>query len=495
MRIKKHKAILRWGTILLSALWYLPSQAQTTDSLSYYLETAARNNSSVNSSFALYKASLEKIPQAGAFSDPELEMGFFFKPMEQLSGKQVADFTLMQMFPWFGTRKAARSEATEMARMAYEQFRESRNNLFYEVKSQWYQLNNLNEQYKNTAANLALLKQLEQLALNRYTASSSQGVPVSSAATSPVISPLPQATVNNGMGSMGNMTPSPAPASPGGNKAMSGMGSNMGGSPMGSGSSGSMSDVLRIQIEMAELENNLEALLSNRKAAEARFNSLLNRDQGLPVQTSDSLTQKLFSVKDNAVLDSIILSNPMLSMLEAEANAYKAKAEMDKKMSLPMFGIGLQYSIMAKRSEEMARMSGMGNMNGMDMVMPMVKISIPIFRRKYNAQQRESRHYRQASELKYEDTLNQLHAEYIALKQQLADASRKIDLYAKQQDLSRSTWQLMIREFSAGTTSLTDIIQLERQLLNYSLKKSEAVAEYNTLVAGLEKLVSTSVNE
>lgn len=495
MRIKKHKAILRWGTILLSALWYLPSQAQTTDSLSYYLETAARNNPSVNSSFALYKASLEKIPQAGAFSDPELEMGFFFKPMEQLSGKQVADFTLMQMFPWFGTRKAARSEATEMARMAYEQFRESRNNLFYEVKSQWYQLNNLNEQYKNTAANLALLKQLEQLALNRYTASSSPGVPVSSAVTSPVISPLPQATVNNGMGSMGNMTPSPAPASPGGSKAMSGMGSNMGGSPMGSGSSGSMSDVLRIQIEMAELENNLEALLSNRKAAEARFNSLLNRDQSLPVQTSDSLTQKLFSVKDNAVLDSIILSNPMLSMLEAEANAYKAKAEMDKKMSLPMFGIGLQYSIMAKRSEEMARMSGMGNMNGMDMVMPMVKISIPIFRRKYNAQQRESRHYRQASELKYEDTLNQLHAEYIALKQQLADASRKIDLYAKQQDLSRSTWQLMIREFSAGTTSLTDIIQLERQLLNYSLKKSEAVAEYNTLVAGLEKLVSTSVNE
>lgn len=495
MRIKKHKAILRWGTILLSALWYLPSQAQTTDSLSYYLETAARNNPSVNSSFALYKASLEKIPQAGAFSDPELEMGFFFKPMEQLSGKQVADFTLMQMFPWFGTRKAARSEATEMARMAYEQFRESRNNLFYEVKSQWYQLNNLNEQYKNTAANLALLKQLEQLALNRYTASSSPGVPVLSAATSPVISPLPQATVNNGMGSMGNMTPSPAPASPGGNKAMSGMGSNMGGSPMGSGSSGSMSDILRIQIEMAELENNLEALLSNRKAAEARFNSLLNRDQSLPVQTSDSLTQKLFSVKDNAVLDSIILSNPMLSMLEAEANAYKAKAEMDKKMSLPMFGIGLQYSIMAKRSEEMARMSGMGNMNGMDMVMPMVKISIPIFRRKYNAQQRESRHYRQASELKYEDTLNQLHAEYIALKQQLADASRKIDLYAKQQDLSRSTWQLMIREFSAGTTSLTDIIQLERQLLDYSLKKSEAVAEYNTLVAGLEKLVSTSVNE
>lgn len=368
------------GIVLL--LGFLPAFSQQADSLAWYLEIAARNNPLVNSNFALYKASLEKIPQAGAYEDPELDIGVFVKPMETLSGKQIADFTLMQMFPWFGTRKAARNEATEMARMAYEQFRETRNNLFYEVKSQWYQLNNLNEQYKNTAANLELLKQLELLALSRYTASSVLGRPTPSVAP-PVASPVPQTPANNSMGGMENMgtSPSTASATPGGNTTMSGTGGSMAGGTMGSGSSGSMSDVLRIQIEMVELENNLEALRSNRKAAEARFNSLLNRDQDLPVQTSDSLAQKLFSIEDNAVLDSIILSNPMLSMLEAEANAYKAKAEMDKKMSLPMFGIGLQYSIMAKNSEEMARMSGMSNMNGMDMVMPMIKISIPIFRR------------------------------------------------------------------------------------------------------------------
>lgn len=369
-------------TGIVLQLGFLPAFSQQADSLSWYLETAARNNPLVNSNFALYKASLEKIPQAGAYEDPELDIGVFVKPMETLSGKQIADFTLMQMFPWFGTRKAARNEATEMARMAYEQFRETRNNLFYEVKSQWYQLNNLNEQYKNTAANLELLKQLELLALSRYTASSVLGRPTPSVAP-PVASPVPQTPANNSMGGMENMgtSPSTASATPGGNTTMSGTGGSMAGGTMGSGSSGSMSDVLRIQIEMVELENNLEALRSNRKAAEARFNSLLNRDQDLPVQTSDSLAQKLFSIEDNAVLDSIILSNPMLSMLEAEANAYKAKAEMDKKMSLPMFGIGLQYSIMAKNSEEMARMSGMSNMNGMDMVMPMIKISIPIFRR------------------------------------------------------------------------------------------------------------------
>lgn len=492
----KNKFIIRITGIAFSGLiTLLPAQAQVTDSLSYYLETAARNNPLVNSGFALYKASLEKVPQAGAFSDPELEIGFFIKPMEQVSGKQVADFTLMQMFPWFGTRKAARNEATEMARMAYEQFRDSRNNLYYEVKSQWYQLSNLNEQYKNTQANLTLLGQLEKLALNRFAAPSGKNqtsAPISAPIVNQTTPPAVSGGGMNNMGGMGN-NPSQASSSTSNNTTMSGMNtSNMGGGSMG-GNSGGMSDVLRIQLEKAELENTLETLLSNRKAAEARFNALLNRNQHLPVSLPDSLIQLTISMDERQILDSITTSNPMLSMLEAEANAYRAKAIMDKKMSYPMFGIGLQYSVMSKKAEDMSM--GMSDMNGMDMVMPMLKISIPIFRKKYNAQQRESKQYWKASELKYENTLNQLQAEYTSIHQQLSDASRKISLYNKQNELSLSTYQLIVKEFSAGTVSLTDVIQVERQLLDYRLKKSEAITAYNTLVAGLEKLVSTSVNE
>lgn len=480
------------GIVLL--LGFLPAFSQQADSLAWYLEIAARNNPLVNSNFALYKASLEKIPQAGAYEDPELDIGVFVKPMETLSGKQIADFTLMQMFPWFGTRKAARNEATEMSRMAYEQFREARNNLFYEVKSQWYQLCNLNEQYKNTQANLALLEQLEKLALNRYSAPSANAP----ASTVPPITGnvvTPPASNGNSMDNMGGMGSSSQAApqgSPAGNASMQGMASGPMGSSMGTGSSsGTMSDVLRIQIEKAELQNNLELIVSNRTAAEARFNALLNRRQDMRVAVPDSLRQLHFLIDDQAMTDSIIIANPMLSMLEAEANAYRAKAEMDKKMSYPMFGIGLQYSLVGKSNNSMV----MDNMNGMDMVMPMFKISIPIFRKKYQAQQKESRHYRQASELKYENTRNQLQSEYQTVKQQLADASRKIALYQKQQELSLSTWQLIVREFSAGTTSLTDVIQVERQLLDYRLKKSEAIAEYNTRIAGMEKLVATSINE
>ena len=120
MRYKRIRSIIMAG--VLGMLNVLFAYSQPADSLGYYLELAARNNPQINADFSLYKASLEKVPQAGAYPDPELEIGFFLKPMEILSGKQIADFTLMQMFPWFGTRKAARNEATEMARMAYEQY-------------------------------------------------------------------------------------------------------------------------------------------------------------------------------------------------------------------------------------------------------------------------------------------------------------------------------------------------------------------------------------
>lgn len=484
------------GTILLLSAANLIAQV-TKDSLSLYLEVAARNNPQVNSDFMLYKASLEKIPQAGAYQDPEIDIGYYLKPMDIIGGKQVADITVMQMFPWFGTRKAARHEAGEMARMSYEKFRETRNNLWYEVKSQWYQLSNLNEQYKTTQANIILLKQLEQLALNRFSASSAQGSASAGRSTpSPMASATPSPASSGGMSSMSGMGGGSASTSKGGttsaaSASSSGMG-NMGGGSMGgssmSGGTGGMSDVLRIQMERAELENNLKNIRSARIMAEAKFNTLLNRKSDAMVTVPDSLIQRVFSINEQSILDSIFSRNPMLTMIDAEGDAYRAKAKMDKRMSYPMIGVGFQYMLVNKTKNPMT----MPDMNGMDMVMPMLKLSLPLYRSKYNAQQRESKNYWLASELKRENVQNQLSAEFVTIRQQLEDAARKVELYTNQYELSVSTWQLIVREFSAGRQSLTDVIQVERQMLDYNLKKSEAVAEYNTTVAGIEKLISTS---
>ena len=265
-----------------------------------------------------------------------------------------------------------------------------------------------------------------------------------------------------------------------------GMGQMAGGSGMGN-SSGGMSDVLRVQLELVELENEEQNVISEITTAIAKFNAMLNREPTALVTIPQTLVKREFLLDDQSVMALIKQQNPMLRMADAEAEAYKAKLEMDKKMGLPMFGIGLQYSVISKRMD-------MGipttSMNGKDMVMPMVSLSIPLYRKKYSALQKESRFMRQAAEEKYEGTFNTLSSEYVSVRQQLADADRKVRLYDKQAQLAQTTYQLAINEFSAGKNGLTSVLEIQRQLLDYQFKRSEAIATFNTVVAMIENLLS-----
>ncbi len=410
--------------------------AQTPDSLDRYLEIAAMNNPGLNADFLAYKASLEKVPQAGAWPDPKLDIGFFLKPMDLVGGRQIADFTLMQMFPWFGTKKAAQTEATHMARMAYEKFTETRDNLYLEVYTQWYILSTLVEQLRNNRENLQLLKQLEELALRKVSSPS------------------------------GGMTSAMGRTAPG------------------------MSDVLRVQLEMAEIENNIESILSEIAAEKAKFNALLNRPVGVEVILPDSIVKVPFLFDEGVSISEIENHNPMLGMLEEEAQAYLAKEEMEKKMSYPMLGLGLQYMLIGESAATPADQGMNNSMSGMDMVMPMVSITLPIYRNKYKAQQRESRFLWQSAREKYHNTLNTLQSDLFKLKHQLDDAERKIVLYRKQEQLARTTYNLVVQEFVSAKSDLTNVIQVQRQLLDYQLRKAEAIAEYNTRVASIRKLRS-----
>lgn len=464
--------------------------AQTTaDSLSHYLKIAAINNPGVKAGFMAYKASLQKIPQAGAYQDPALEMGFFLEPMDIIGGKQVAEFKLMQMFPWFGTKKAAQTEATYMANMSFEKFRETRDNLYLEVYTQWFILCSLQQKLMNNRDNKALLTQLEQLALRKFSSPpASSGTGYSISAPTPPTS-TPPAGSGSGMSSMSSMESNSGSQATTQRADMSSMGSSGGSmSPGMSGTaSGGMSDVLRIQLEMAELDNNIESILSEMKAEKATFNALLNRSAESEVHVPETFDQIPFLFDTETAMAKIGDQNPMLGMINEEGLAYKAKAAMDKKMGYPMFGIGVQYMLNKKTNDPMF---GMGDMNGKDMIMPMISVSIPLYRNKYKAQQRESEFWWQTSKEKYADTYHALESELYKTKHLLDDASRNISLYKKQSDLAETTYNLVVQEFVAGKSDLTNVIQVQRQLLDYQLKKAEAVAGYNTMVASIQKLIS-----
>ena len=324
------------------------------------------------------------------------------------------------------------------------------------------------------------MEQLEQLALRKY-ASASRSRGSAYPATAGNTPPSSPAAPAGGMSmSMGGGSTMPAESSVSGMGQMDkGMQEGMESAPQG------MSEVLRLQLEMMELESRTESLWAEIRAASARFNALLNRPAESGLVLPDSLVQIPFRPDTEAVLSEINGRNPMLGMLREETLAYKAKAEMDRKMGYPMFGIGLQYMLMAP-----LRNMAAGNMGGMDMIMPMLSVSIPLYRNKYKAAQKESRLLHQASEMKQADAFNSLEAELRQAFYLLDEAGRRIDLVRRQAELTQAAANLAAREFVSGQTDLGGVIQIRRQLLDYRLKEAEAIADYNTMVATIQKMIS-----
>jgi outer membrane protein TolC len=471
-------------TFIALSSWMVISSQQYPDSLIRYLEIAAKNNSTVLQRFSEYQASLQKIPQVGSLPDPELNAGVFLSPMELVSGNQIADLRLMQMFPWFGVLRYGKDEMSLMAKAKFELFRESKLNVFYEVQRTWFDLYKIQKDIGISEKNIEILKTIERIALIRFKSAPSGGA--GSQALSPGMpSNSSQSNSSGGSEGMNNMG--------GGNQNNPGTTvSNQASPPMQSGSMGSSSagsglaDIYRIQIETSELQNNIAFLKNQERSTVALFNSYLNRNPVSAVYTSEILESDSLGLSLNAVPDSILKNNPMLSMLEFERQSYEARKNMVTAMGYPIVGLGLNYSLINKN--EMSE----SPMNGKDMVMPMVSVTLPIYRKKYKAMRNEADLLSKATSQNYQGTSNSLQTEYYQALQLYQDAQRRIILYNSQYDLASKTLDLILKSFSASSAGLTDVLRVRQQTLDYELKQVEAVADFNTAVAWLKKLMAFS---
>ena len=261
--------------------------------------------------------------------------------------------------------------------------------------------------------------------------------------------------------------------------ASSGMNSmNGGSSAMGSNGSG-MVDVLRVQMEMAELVNRIEVAKDMLGTEIARFNSLLNRPSETEVHIPANLSPVILPLELNAMADSL-KNNPMLRMSLAEKAAGEAQRVMASKMGKPMLGVGVNYMLIDKRPGNTSMM------NGNDMIMPMVSFTIPFFSKKYKAMEREAKFRIEASEKSYESTRNDLEVSFLDKVQQFKDADRRLTLYKNQAALAKTSVQLLITSFSTSTSDFDEVLRMQAQLLDYGLKELDALTDRNTAGAQLE---------
>lgn len=474
--------------LIISIYFYLflpVSIYPQSDSLYQYLEIAAKNNPTVLQRFSEYQASLQKIPQVGSLPDPELSAGVFLSPMELINGNQVADLRLMQMFPWFGVLRYGKDEMSLMAKAKFELFRDAKLQVYYDVQRTWYDLYKVQKDIGISEKNIDILKMIERLALIRFksaspesTGSSSQSAaPSSVSSSSNITGPPVMETMATGQG---NRAPSAS------DKSASMQAETMGSS---SGSSG-LSDIYRIQIESSDLENNIALLKNERNSITAKFNTYLNRPVTTPVYTNENIIMDSLEFSLSAVSDSILSRNPMLGMLDFEKQSLEARKKMVTRMGYPMVGLGLNYSIIDKSTASM----GEPSMNGKDMIMPMVVLTLPIYRKKYTAMQNEAELLKEAALENRQATANSLQSEYYEAVLLYQDAQRRVKLYENQFQLASKSLDLMLKSFSSSSSGLTDVLRILQQTLDYELRQTEAVADFNTAIAWLKRLGNIDIN-
>jgi len=258
------------------------------------------------------------------------------------------------------------------------------------------------------------------------------------------------------------------------------------GAPVSEGSAQSgLQDVLRVRMEILEKENMLALLYDKRRTGEEEFNALLNRDLEAQVQISDSLVKQPLPFDRSAIVDSILNNSPVLEMMENETATYTLTELKAKKMGLPMLGIGLDYMVIKERT------GNTSSMNGMDMFMPMVSLSVPIYRKKYSAMMNEAHLMHEAGQEQINELRNNLLVQYRHVVQDLDDSDRRIRLYEEQEVLARQATGLILTDYTNTGNSYEDVIRMHLRVLDYAFKHVEAIADYNTAVAKAELLTSS----
>lgn len=388
-----------------------------SQTLEDYLKIAAENNPALKAKIKDYEASLEKVNQVGSLPNPILDFGYFISPIETRNGPQQARIGVMQMFPWLGTLKAQEKVFADLAKSKYEDFEAQKKVVFYQVKSIWYELYEFQQSTTIIEANLKILKSFESLAIQKFETGSKSG----------------------------------------------------------------MVDVLRIQMEMAELENKLVLIQDKFHAKKVMFNNVLNRDVTTPVLIPEE--QQILEIIESKgqINENIIASNNELKSMDMKKEAFHASSVVAKKQGLPMIGLGLNYFMIGD--------DGMVAQNsGKDAFMPMITLSVPIYRKKYKAQKNEANLNMESVQFQIENTKNNLENELELTWVVYEDASRRIVLYHQQNIKAKQALEIIVSSYVNSGKDFEEILRIQRMMLGYDLQIIQAIQDKNNAVSKIESM-------
>ncbi len=242
-----------------------------------------------------------------------------------------------------------------------------------------------------------------------------------------------------------------------------------------------LSDVLDIQMEKEKIENRLHVLGLKKATLTTEFYNTLNINKQEKIATVSSFNE--MTVPD-IVIDSVFKSNFRLRELEYQQSASEAAQKESQQRAKPSFGLGLDYVFVGERND--IDIAG----NGKDVIMPVVSLQLPVFRKKYTAAIEEKRLQTDMLQYREQQVKNNLDNRWKEVLNNYKIAKRDMNLSKSLLTRGEKSKEIVITAYETGNKTYTDVLRIQQKLFDFQLMNLEASHGLSQAIAELEYLMS-----
>ncbi len=241
----------------------------------------------------------------------------------------------------------------------------------------------------------------------------------------------------------------------------------------------SQQDVIKAQVELTMLINEILTLEAEKGVAQARLNAILSRDPSSRIGEPEGIPRGKIAIKTDELIETALIKNPGLTGMAYEIEAQDAAIDLANKNYYPDFMIGI------------APIQREGRFDTWD---AMLTINIPLWRSKYNSIAGEAKIGKEAllSRLEAERNIRTMEVKEGVIKAEVADRIR--NLYETgllpQVELS---FGFALTSYQSGKIDFMTLLDTERVLKRTRIEYLRALIDYNKGIASLEKVVGSEM--
>jgi len=242
-------------------------------------------------------------------------------------------------------------------------------------------------------------------------------------------------------------------------------------------------DVIKAQVELAAMDNQVHSLEDRLGPSRQQLLAELNLPAATELPVPAGVVPPAVTIDETTALASIDSANPDLRAMAAMVEQERAGVRAANAARYPGLTVGADY-LFAGRSADPG-MTG----DGADTWVLSASVSLPLWLGKNQARSRAAEARERAAAYDLTESRNRLRTYAADVMYQYRDARRRVELYAggllpKAEEGLNAAYTA----YQAGALDFLSLLDAQRQLLEFQLAHSEAVAAAAVRLAELEML-------